>query len=69
MKQTLKNIFYSFPVQFFILHFIKFQLLLMFWYLLESAINSRFMKHYGPDAPLLFSGISQRSECSKCIYS
>lgn len=54
MKQTLKDIFYSFPVQLFILHFRKFQVLLVFWYLLGSTINSGFMKSYGADA-LFFS--------------
>lgn len=50
MKHTLKNIYYFFPVQLFILHFRKFQVLLVFWYLLGSTINSGFMKHYGADA-------------------
>lgn len=50
MKQTLKDIFYSFPIQLFILHFRKFQVLLIFWYLLGSTINSGFMKNYGADA-------------------
>lgn len=50
MKQALRNIFYFFPVQLFILHFRKFQVLLVFWYLLGSTINSGFMKNYGADA-------------------
>ena len=54
MKQTLKNIYYFFPVQLFILHFRKFQILLVFWYVLGSTINSGFMKNYGADA-LFFS--------------
>ena len=54
MKQALKNIYYFFPVQLFILHFRKFQVLLVFWYLLGSTINSGFMKSYGSDA-LFFS--------------
>jgi len=49
MKQTLKDIFYSFPVQLFILHFRKYHVLLVFWYLLGSTINSGFMKNYGAD--------------------
>ncbi len=48
--QTLKAIYYSFPIQLFILHFRKFQVLLVFWYLLGSTINSGFMKNYGADA-------------------
>lgn len=50
MKQLLNNIFYSFPVQLFVLHFRKFQVLLVFWYLLGSTINSGFMKTFGADA-------------------
>ena len=54
MKQLLKDIYYSFPIQLFILHFRKFQVLLVFWYILGSTINSVFMKSYGADA-LFFS--------------
>jgi len=50
MKRLLNDIFYSFPVQLFILHFRKYQILLLFWYLLASTINSGFMKSYGADA-------------------
>jgi hypothetical protein len=50
MKKALKNIYYFFPVQLFMLHFRKFQVLLVFWYLLGSTINSGFMKSYGSDA-------------------
>jgi hypothetical protein len=50
MKLAIKNIFYSFPVQLFILHFRKYQVLLVFWYIIGSTINSGFMKNYGADA-------------------
>jgi hypothetical protein len=50
MRPLLKNIFYSFPVQLFILHFRKYQILLIFWYLLFSTVNSHFLKSYGADA-------------------
>jgi hypothetical protein len=53
MKQLLRNIYYSFPIQLFILHFRKYQVLLVFWYLLGSTINSGFMKNYGADALFL----------------
>ncbi len=53
MKQTLKDIFYSFPVQLFILHFRKFQILLVIWYVLGSTINSGLMKSFGADALFL----------------
>ncbi len=54
MKQLLKDIYYSFPAQLFILHFRKYQILLLFWYILISTINSGLMKNYGADA-LFFS--------------
>lgn len=54
LKQLTKNIYYSFPVQLFILHFRKYQILLLFWFLLTSTINSGFMKTFGADA-LFFS--------------
>lgn len=50
MTSRLKNIYYSFPIQLFILHFRKYQVLLLFWYLLGSTINSGFMKSFGADA-------------------
>jgi hypothetical protein len=54
MKVLAKNIFFSFPVQLFLLHFRKYQILLIFWYLLLSTIDSVFLKNYGADA-LFFS--------------
>ena len=54
MRQTLKDIYYSFPIQLFILHFRKFQVLLVFWFILGSTINSGFLKSYGADG-LFFS--------------
>ncbi len=50
MKKLLQNIFYSFPIQLFLLHFRKYQVLLVAWYLLGSTINSGFMKTFGADA-------------------
>lgn len=50
MKLLLKNIYYFFPVQLFLLHFRKYQVLLLFWYVLGSTINSSFMKNFGADA-------------------
>ena len=54
MKQALKDIYYSFPIQLFILHFRKYQILLFFWFILLSTINSQFLKNFGADA-LFFS--------------
>jgi hypothetical protein len=50
MRPALNNIFYSFPVQLLILHFRKYQVLLIFWGLLASTINSGFLKSFGADA-------------------
>jgi hypothetical protein len=50
MRPLLKNIFYSFPVQLLILHFRKYQILLIFWWVLASAVNSGFMKNFGADS-------------------
>lgn len=54
MRVFFKNLFYSLPVQLFILHFRKYQVLLIFWYALFSTIASSFMKSFGADA-LFFS--------------
>lgn len=50
MKTWFNNIYHFFPVQLFVLHFRKYQVLLLFWYVLFSTINSGFMKSYGADA-------------------
>ena len=50
MQRTLNNVFYSFPVQLLILHFRKYQVLLIFWALLVSTVNSGFLKSFGADA-------------------
>jgi hypothetical protein len=54
MKAVLKNIFYFLPIQLFVLHFRKYQVLLIFWYVLFSTLASGFMKSFGADA-LFFS--------------
>jgi len=47
MKQYARAIFYSFPVQLLLLHFKKFQVLLVFWLILFGAVGGGFMKAYG----------------------
>jgi Patatin-like phospholipase len=54
MKLFLKNLFYSLPIQLFILHFRKYQILLIFWYMLFAVVQGSFMKSFGADA-LFFS--------------
>ena len=50
MKLLITNIYYSLPIQLFILHFRKYQILLVFWFILFSTISSGFMKTFGADA-------------------
>ena len=50
LRKFLQNIFYSFPVQLFILHFRKHQLILVFWLIVFSTLNGGFLKQYGADA-------------------
>ncbi|MCW3111510.1 MAG: hypothetical protein JWQ09_6016 [Segetibacter sp.] len=50
MRLLLKNIFFSFPVQLLILHFRKYQVLLIIWAILTSTVNSGFMKSFGADS-------------------
>jgi len=53
MLQYIKATYYSFPVQLVLLHFKKFQVLLVFWYILFSTINGGFMHSFGSDALFL----------------
>ena len=50
MRILFNNILYSFPIQLLILHFRKYQILLIFWWVLVSAVNSGFMKSFGADS-------------------
>ena len=50
MKAWLRGFFYSFPVQLLFLHFRKYQVLLIFWFVLFSTINGTFMKSFGADS-------------------
>lgn len=50
MRLLLKNIFYSFPVQLLILHFRKYQILLVIWAILASTLNSGLLKSFGADS-------------------
>lgn len=50
MKVFLRGLYRSFPIQLFLLHFKKFQVLLIFWFLLFSTVNGTFMKSFGADS-------------------
>lgn len=53
MKQKAKAIFYSFAVQLILLHFKKFQVLLIFWFILFGVVNGSFMSSFGVDSLFL----------------
>lgn len=44
------GLLYSFPVQLVFLHFRKYQILLLFWFILFSTVNSTFMHGFGADS-------------------
>jgi hypothetical protein len=50
MKAWLRGFFYSFPLQLLFLHFRKYQVLLIFWFVLFSTINGTFMRSFGADS-------------------
>ncbi|RYY18642.1 MAG: patatin-like phospholipase family protein [Chitinophagaceae bacterium] len=53
MKSFSRGLYYSFPLQLVLLHLKKFQILLIFWYLLFSTVGGSFMKNYGADSLFL----------------
>lgn len=50
MKSLLKGIYFSFPVQLVFLHVRKYQVLLLFWFILFSTVNGTFMKTFGAES-------------------
>lgn len=50
MKPFIRGLYRSFPIQLFLLHFKKFQVLLIFWFVLFSTVNGTFMKSFGADS-------------------
>lgn len=50
MKNFLRGLYHSFPIQLVLLHFKKFQVLLFFWFILFSTVNGTFMKTFGADS-------------------
>lgn len=53
IKAYIRGFYYSFPVQLFLLHLRRYQLLLVFWVILTSAINGSFMSTFGADSLFL----------------
>jgi hypothetical protein len=50
MKLFWRGLYHSFPVQLLLLHFKKFQVLLIFWFVLFSTVSGSFMKTFGADS-------------------
>ena len=53
MKKYLIGIWFSMPIQLFIVHFRRYQVLLFFWYLLFATVAGDFMKTFGADSLFL----------------
>lgn len=53
MMRIVKAIYCFFPIQLVLLHFKKFQVLLVFWLILFSTLNGGFMRSYGANALFL----------------
>ena len=53
MIRRLSSFYYFFPVQLLLLHVKKFQVLLVFWFVLFSTLNGGFMRAYGAAALFL----------------
>ncbi len=53
MKQYLEGFWYSLPVQLLLLHFRRYQVLLLAWYVLAATVTGHFMRPYGADSLFL----------------
>lgn len=53
MKTWFRGFIYSFPIQLVLLHLRKYQVLLVFWFILFSVVNGSFMKTFGADSLFL----------------
>ncbi len=53
MKPFLKGLYHSFPIQLVLLHCKRFQILLVFWYILFTTVGGTFMNSYGADSLFL----------------
>ena len=53
MKIFVRNFYFSFPIQLFLLHFRKFQVLLIFWFILFLTLTGHFLKIFGANGLFL----------------
>lgn len=54
LSPYVTGIFYSLPVQLLLLHFKRYQVLLVFWVILFATINGSFMHHFGANMLYLY---------------
>src|ERR1041384_8252081 len=53
MKKFFSGFFYSLPVQLVLIHLRRYQVLLLFWFILFATISGHFLKPYGADSLML----------------
>lgn len=53
MKKILIGFWYSLPIQLFLLHFRRYQIFLVFWYVLFATVGGNFMENFGADSLFL----------------
>ncbi len=53
MKKYLQGFFYSLPIQLFFLHFRRYQVFLIFWFVLFGVVIGNFMKSFGASSLFL----------------
>ena len=53
LKLYVIGFWFSFPVQLLLLHFRKYQVFLVFWYILFSTVGGGFMRAFGADSLFL----------------
>jgi hypothetical protein len=53
MKAWFRGFYYSFPIQLLFLHFRKYQVLLLFWFVMFLVVNGSFMNTFGADSLFL----------------
>ena len=62
MKKIINSTWYSLPMQLLLLHFKRYQIFLIFWYILFATVGGFFLKNFGADtlflAPEYFNKVS-----------
>jgi hypothetical protein len=53
MKRYLQGIWYAMPIQLFLLHFRRYQVFLVIWYILVATVTGNFLRAFGADSLFL----------------